>query len=63
LMQIEPPHSGHKFEIRCRKNFSPKNSGCVHRNGKNPQKSYFVFIFWFFWLINVFLFNFPKKRP
>jgi hypothetical protein len=30
---------------------------------KTHKKSYFVFIFWFFWLINVLLFNFPKKRP
>ena len=41
----EGGHSGHKFEIRCKKNFFPKNGGCVHRNGKNPQKKLFCINF------------------
>ena len=41
-------HSGHKFEIGCKKNFSPKNSGCVHRNGKNPQKKVILYLFFGF---------------
>jgi hypothetical protein len=50
-------------KLGAEKNFPLKIVDVFIEMAKTHKKSYFVFIFWFFWLINVLLFNFPKKRP